>query len=76
MIHRLDADGHYVKLDKPALHVLKEALDSKVSEKEVLQIQDEAAKSFGLRQAGILWKGVATRPWSSSILPARRSPIR
>jgi hypothetical protein len=57
MINRLDPDGSYVKLDKTAIEVLKDALDNKVAEQEILQIKDDAAKSLGLRQVGVLWKG-------------------
>jgi hypothetical protein len=57
MINRLDPDGRYVKLDKPAVQTLKDALDDKVPEQEILQIKDDAATSLGLRQVGILWKG-------------------
>lgn len=61
-INRLDANGNYVTLEKPQLQILKEALDqkgakSKTAEEEVLQLDDDAAKSYGLRQVGILWKG-------------------
>ncbi|MEK0445908.1 MAG: hypothetical protein RLZZ399_1229 [Verrucomicrobiota bacterium] len=61
-INRLDANGNYVTLDKPQLQILKEALDqkgpkSKTAEEEVLQLDEDAAKSYGLRQVGILWKG-------------------
>jgi hypothetical protein len=60
-INRLDATGNYVKIDKPQLQILKEALDqkgakSKTAEEEVLQLDEDAAKSYGLRQVGILWK--------------------
>jgi hypothetical protein len=57
MINRLDPDGIYVKLDKTAIKLLKDALDNKVAEQEVLQIKDDAATSYGLRQVGVLWKG-------------------
>ena len=57
MINRLDPDGNYVKLDKTAIQILRDALDNKVAEQEILQIKDDAAKSYGLRQVGILWKG-------------------
>lgn len=61
-INRLDANGSYVTIDKPQLQILKEALEqkgptSKTAEEEVLQLDDDAAKSYGLRQVGILWKG-------------------
>ena len=60
-INRLDANGNYVKIDKPQLQILQEALDqkgakSKTAEEEVLQLDEDAAKSYGLRQVGILWK--------------------
>ncbi|MEY5024773.1 MAG: hypothetical protein RLZZ244_301, partial [Verrucomicrobiota bacterium] len=61
-INRLDANGNYVKTEKPQLQILKEALEqkgpkSKTAEEEVLQLDEDAAKSYGLRQVGILWKG-------------------
>jgi hypothetical protein len=61
-INRLDANGNYVKTDKPQLQILREALEqkgakSKAAEEEVLQLDEDAEKSYGLRQAGILWKG-------------------
>jgi hypothetical protein len=61
-INRLDANGQYVKIEKPQLQILKEALDqkgakSKTAEEEVLQLDEDAGKSYGLRQVGILWKG-------------------
>ena len=57
MINRLSPHGEYVKHEKSALALLKEALDRGKTEADVMKLNPDPDQTPSLRQVGIRWNG-------------------
>ena len=61
MINRIGPKGEYVKISKPQIEIIKEALDKGVAEKDIIALNADAVKTLCLRQVGILWEGTGNQ---------------
>ena len=73
MISRIGSKGEYVKIDKPQIEIIKEALDKGVSEKDIMALSDDPIKTLALRQVGVLWAGTGNQSFVT--LHYTREPI-